>query len=186
MLLDSLKDFEWYNEPFNVRFIEQGMVVEPLEKTDFWQSSHHNFHKDDGHFFFTRRYGDFTITLKWHTEGAFAYDQCGLMLRVDNLNWVKAACLSPSLIQPQIGSVVTQKGYSDWASAGAHPLNDVWYRLKRRGGDYVLSYSLDGINYTQLRTFTLLDDEEAVKVGAYICSPQRKGFSAVLEMIEFS
>lgn len=51
MLLDALRDFSWYNEPHNVRFIEEGMIVEVAEQTDFWQSAAHNFHRDNGHFF---------------------------------------------------------------------------------------------------------------------------------------
>ena len=38
---------------FNVRFIEEGMIVEVAEQTDFWQSAAHNFHRDNGHFFYT-------------------------------------------------------------------------------------------------------------------------------------
>ena len=47
MRLDALKDFEWYNEPENVRFSDLGMVVNCKPKTDFWQSAHHNFKKDN-------------------------------------------------------------------------------------------------------------------------------------------
>ena len=43
MLLDALRDFTWYNEPHNVRFIEEGMIVEVAEQTDFWQSAAHIF-----------------------------------------------------------------------------------------------------------------------------------------------
>ena len=42
MLLDSLKDFSWYNEPADVSFGEDGMTVETEQETDFWQSLHHN------------------------------------------------------------------------------------------------------------------------------------------------
>lgn len=186
MLLDSLKDFEWYNEPYDVRFTEQGMIVEPQAKTDFWQSVHHNFHKDDGHFFFTRQPRDFTLNLKWNCQGAFAFDQCGLMLRLDNLNWFKGGCLSPDLEHPQIGTIVTTNGSSDWASTPVKSLHDIWYRLKRRGSDYVFAYSDDGHNYTTLRTFSLSRPDVEVKIGAYACSPQRFGFSATLEIIEIS
>ena len=51
MLLTNLRDFEWYNEPEDVSFEERGMAVLTKNKTDFWQSKHHNFKKDDGHFF---------------------------------------------------------------------------------------------------------------------------------------
>ncbi len=44
MLLDSLKDFFWLNEPANVRFVEEGMLVETLPETDFWESYHLRFY----------------------------------------------------------------------------------------------------------------------------------------------
>ncbi len=51
MLLDALKDFRWYNEPENVRFQEDGLLVDSLSETDFWANMAHRFNKDDGHFF---------------------------------------------------------------------------------------------------------------------------------------
>ena len=36
MLLESLKQFDWMNEPANVRFDENGMVVLAKYRTDFW------------------------------------------------------------------------------------------------------------------------------------------------------
>lgn len=115
MLLDALRDFTWYNEPHNVRFIEEGMIVEVAEQTDFWQSAAHNFHRDNGHFFYTEKTGDFTLTLKWHSDEPLAFAQCGVMVRLDNLNWAKGGVLSPDLYKPQLGTVVTNAGHSDWA-----------------------------------------------------------------------
>lgn len=51
MFLEQLRDFEWYNEPADVSFDERGMRVLSRARTDFWQSLHHRFSKDDGHFF---------------------------------------------------------------------------------------------------------------------------------------
>lgn len=189
MLLDSLRNFSWFNEPQNVRFNEEGMVVEAKPETDFWQSAHHNFHKDDGHFFFSRINKDFTLTLKWSFEKAFAFAQCGVMVRIDNLNWSKAGILAPDLTHQQLGAVVTNHGASDWSVV---PLNmtsgnsSIWYRLRRRNGDFIFYYSLDGNEFHQIRLFHLLNIGAEVKAGAYICSPQRQGFSATLEMIDFS
>ena len=35
MLLDALKDFSWYNEPENVRFQEDGLLVDSCLKRIF-------------------------------------------------------------------------------------------------------------------------------------------------------
>lgn len=187
MLLTSLQNFTWYNEPHDVSFCEQGMLVTAQAQTDFWQSSSHHFHKDDGHFFCVEKNGDFTLDLQWHSEESLAFAQCGLMIRVDNLNWAKIGILSPSSQAPQIGSIVTTQGDSDWAVL---PLSayqpKIWYRLKFRRGDCLFYYSLDGENFIQLRQFNLSNYQGLVKVGAYACSPRLPNFTSILEMLEFS
>ena len=52
MILENLKNFEWLNEPENVIFADKEMKIVAKKQTDFWQSKHHNFAKDDGHLFF--------------------------------------------------------------------------------------------------------------------------------------
>lgn len=83
MLLDALRDFEWLNEPLDVNFDEMGMRVLTHDKTDFWQSAHHKFGKDNGHFFYTRHSGNFTFLVTWKFVSDGQFDQCGVMLRID-------------------------------------------------------------------------------------------------------
>ena len=65
MLLESLKQFDWMNEPANVRFDEKGMNVIAKYRTDFWCCARYDFRKDDGHFFFSYVLGDFCCDLNW-------------------------------------------------------------------------------------------------------------------------
>ena len=184
MLLDSLKTFTWYNEPANVRFVEEGMLVETLPQTDFWSAAHHNFNKDNGHFFYTEKSGAFELTLKWHFSTAVASDQCGLMIRSDSRNWGKIGFLSPDLSSPQIGCVVTCRGVSDWSSHALAELpHDAWYKVIRRGDDVIFSYSPDGQNFRRQRLFRLESISSAIKVGAYCGAPQNHGFECILENI---
>lgn len=185
MLLDSLKDFSWDNEPADVCFNENGMVVKSEPETDFWQSLPHNIHRDNGHFFFTRKNGDFSLVVHWRFEQAEAADQCGIMLRIDSLNWVKAGFLSSDMRMPQLGSVVTTNGTSDWA---VWPLvsvpQDIWLKAVRKGKNFLLFASIDGQNFRQLRMFALPNVKNELRCGAYICSPQKHNFSATLVSIE--
>lgn len=184
MILDSLKDFQWLNDPVDVFFNEKGMNVLAREKTDFWQSAHHNFAKDNGHFFYAYRMGDFSMTLKWSFVTLNQFQQCGIMVRIDEKNWIKASLMYDDAAYPKLGSAVTQRGYSDWAPQNMPlPLNEIWYRISKKDGDYVVSYSLDGKNFIQIRLAALLADQPEVKVGAYICSPKVSGFEATLELI---
>lgn len=187
MLLENLKQFDWMNEPFNVRFDERGMHVAAKYRTDFWCCARYDFRKDDGHFFYTYVLGDFCCDLNWEFSSAQNFDQCGIMLRTDVNNWFKASIMYENDENPLLATSLTVDGYSDLAT---HPLPSgvkrVWYRLKRRKGCFVVSYSLNGKDYTQLRKFFLIHDFDDVKVGAYLCSPQREGFAAILRDISIS
>lgn len=187
MLLESLKEFDWMNEPYQVRFDEKGMHVISKYRTDFWCCARYDFRKDDGHFFFSYTKGDFCCDLNWIFQDAGNFDQCGIMLRQDVNNWFKASIMYDDDEHPMLATSLTQEGYSDLATI---PLpqgtQHIWYRLKRRKGCYIASYSLDGTEYMQLRKFYLAHDMDEIKIGAYICSPQREGFEAVLENINIT
>ena len=187
MLLETLKEFDWMNEPQRVRFDDDGMHVVSKYRTDFWACARYDFRKDDGHFFFSYVLGDFCCDLDWMFNQPESFDQCGIMVRVDVNNWFKASIMYEKDDAPMLATCLTNDGYSDLATI---PLpqgtNHVWYRLKKRKGCYIASYSLDGEEYMQLRKFYLIHDADDVKIGAYICSPQREDFEAVLGGLQMS
>ncbi|MBE6451866.1 MAG: DUF1349 domain-containing protein [Alphaproteobacteria bacterium] len=182
MLLDSLKDFHWYNEPANVRFVENGMMLDTEAETDFWQNITYNIHRDNGHFFYTEKQGDFCLTVKWHFDDAIASDQCGLMIRLDSLNWGKISLLSTDMRKLEVGTVITNRGFSDWSNWPLSELpSELWFRVVRKGNDFALYLSLDGISFVRTRMFYFPQAESTIKVGAYACSPQKRSFRCILE-----
>lgn len=184
MYFEALENFEWLNDPENVRFEEDSMTIYAKSGTDFWQSIQHGFKKDDGHFFFCRQNRDFVLTLKWKTFQFEKFSQCGIMLRVDEKNWFKS-----SLMDEKNGlcfiSSYTINGHSDWAglSLEEQRISEIWFRLQRVNNDYILSYSLDGEQFTKSRMFYMPDFGE-VKVGAYIANPSGRSFAAELSSIK--
>lgn len=185
MLLETLKDFSWSDEPPQVRFDDDGMHVGAAGKTDFWCCAPHGFRKDDGHFFYTYALGDFCCDLDWSFEDASAFSQCGIMVRLDVNNWFKASVMSEKSDNPKIATSLTAEGLSDLATVSLpQGINHIYYRLKKRKGCYTASWSADGVNYTELRTFYMLHDSDEMKTGAYICSPQSDDFTAVLHNLK--
>ncbi|MBQ7632591.1 MAG: DUF1349 domain-containing protein [Alphaproteobacteria bacterium] len=181
MLLETLKEFDWMNEPQRVRFDEDGMHVAAKYRTDFWCCERYGFQKDDGHFFFSYVLGDFCCDLDWSSENSNVFDQCGIMVRTDVNNWFKAALMYENENTPLLATSLTNGGFSDLATVPLPAgVKHVWYRLKKKKGCYIASYSLDGQNYVQLRKFYLLNDNDEMKIGAYLCSPQHDDFEAVL------
>lgn len=187
MILENLKDFEWYNEPENVVFADKEMKLSSTVQTDFWQSLHHNFKKDNGHFFYLNKNTDFSCVVHWRAENLANFNQCGIMVRVNEQNWFKASAMYQDKAVPELGSCLTIKGHSDWAGVmlKAEPL-DVWYKIVKRNHDFMAFYSLDGKNFIRLRQFYLDTLDCSVKIGAYICSPQDSDFEAILEDIGFN
>ena len=179
MNFEILEKFEWYNEPENVRFEDDAMVVYSKEGTGFWQSIHRGFKKDNGHFFFCRKEGDFSITLGWKVGELIEFAENGIMLRIDERNWFKATIEKETSSDFVVVSSLTQQGHSDWAKTKIESfLGDIWFRLVRVGDEYEVFYSVDGEVYTKFRMFYLSAFED-VKIGAYMSSINEE-FSARL------
>lgn len=184
MHFEQLENFEWYNDPENVRFEDDAMIIFARNETDFWQSIHRGFKKDDGHFFFCRQEGDFFLTLKWSFDKIEKFSQCGVMLRIDERNWFKASLMNEAEGNDVLATSLTIGGHSDWSGFSLNQkINEIWFRLNRVGDDYILSYSLDGAKFIKIKMFYLKSYED-VKVGAYIASPNEGNFSARLSNLK--
>jgi len=183
MHFEALEIFEWLNEPDNVRFEDDAMTIYAKQGTDFWQSVHHGFKKDDGHFFFCRQKEDFILTLKWRFESLQKFSQCGIMLRIDERNWFKASLMNETAETNTLATSLTVNGHSDWSGFQINDtIQEIWFRLQRVEDDYILFYSLNGLEFKRIKMFYLQSFEE-VKVGAYIASPNEEQFCAELSNI---
>ncbi len=185
MKLEDLKGFDWYNEPENVIFNGDKMVVTAKSETDFWQSNGHGFKKDDGHFFYKTTDADFVMVACWSFGDISGFKQCGVMVRNADDLWFKAAMMCQDVQNLEIGHCLTAAGNSDWASVMLPEMPEkLWYKIVRRKNDYLAFYSLNGTDYIKMRQFYLTG--ENVCIGAYICNPQHGVFRAVLEDVSFS
>lgn len=185
MLLEKIKDFNWISEPKNVEFIEKGLLITTKEQTDFWQNSSFNISKDDGHFFACVKDGDFSLTTKWSFEKIIESAQCGLMIKSDTKNWIKAGILPTTSKKAQIGVVVANNGTCDWSVYDLKKeTKSVYFRIKRKGNNFIVCYSIDGEIYTQIRLIHHLHIRDVIDVGAYACSPKNESFDCVLEEID--
>lgn len=184
MILENIRDFDWINEPDNVSFTESGLQITAKPFTDFWQNKDYNFSKDDGHFFASYQVNNFVLDGKWFFERIKDSAQCGLMVRIDEQNWLKIGLLSPNIYNPQIGVVAANNGACDWSICDIpSDITTLWFKLKRCRQDFVAYYSLDGEKYQTVRMSHLPAAIGAVKAGAYACSPKDEVFECVLEEI---
>ncbi|MEJ7664443.1 MAG: DUF1349 domain-containing protein [Hymenobacter sp.] len=118
--------------------------------TDFWRVTHYGFIRDNGHFYYQEQAGDFLAKVKVVGHYQALYDQAGLMVRLDEKNWIKTGIEYVKGVQ-NVSAVVTRE-VSDWSVV---PRQDsppaVWLTLLRKG-DYVeIQYSFDNKEFKMLR-----------------------------------
>jgi regulation of enolase protein 1 (concanavalin A-like superfamily) len=172
------ENFFWFNKP--VFQMEHGAIaITCTSETDFWQRTHYGFSRDNGHALLTSLTDNFTLTVRTRFEYGSQYDQCGLLVRVDALNWVKLSAERENSTCHRLGSVVTNLGYSDWATTDINSdINEIWYRIECRGNDFILMSSRNGVDWSQLRIAHLHSRQRPLNAGIYACSPKEGGFTA--------
>ena len=163
--------FYWFNEPKQYRF-DEGLVLVTKPETDFWQRTHYGFRRDDGHCLLTQLTGDFCISTQVTFTAQEKYDQCGLIIRLDAENWIKTSTEYEDETVSRLGSVVTNLGYSDWATQDiSSSIREVWYRISKRGQDFLIESSFDGREWQQMRITHLHRTFTTIEAGLYTCSP---------------
>ena len=145
------------------------IVTEP--HTDLWQRTYYHFRNDNAPVLqmeTDKKYFSFIVKTDF-TDSHRRFDQCGIVMYLDSENWLKASVEYENEDFQHLGSVVTNHGYSDWATT-AIPANvkTMWYRFSRREDDYCIECSYDGVNFSQMRV-----------CGIYACSPEDSSFKAV-------
>ena len=182
----SIEGFTWHCPPDNFNITGPNSIdISTNGQTDFWQRTFYNFEVDNGHFYYKIISGDFVISAHTKINPKAQYDQCGLMVRIDEKNWIKASCEYENDQTSNLGSVVTNNGYSDWAKQEIpSSQNEVWYKLQRMGSDFSIKISLDGKIYTEIRLAHLINCENQLKVGIYACSPKQAGYTCTTDEIK--
>lgn len=98
-----------------------------------------------------------------------------LLMEAQNVPGLSISVMDKS----RLGSVVTNHGYSDWATTDiSSSIKEMWYRLSRRESDYYIETSTDGINFKQMRAFHLFEGAGEISFGIYACSPTSSSYKA--------
>jgi regulation of enolase protein 1 (concanavalin A-like superfamily) len=140
----------WLNPPSKWSLDNACLQATTDAATDFWRETHYGFTRDSGHFFGSPVAGDFTAQLRVRAKYEALYDQAGIMIRIDDRQWVKAG-LENSDGENRLSSVLTI-GQSDWApGAYNHDPFSFWIRATVSGGALRLQISSDGRRWPVFR-----------------------------------
>ncbi|WP_315071112.1 DUF1349 domain-containing protein [uncultured Clostridium sp.] len=178
---DFLKeDLFWIRKPNNISIDNEKVEIITEARTDLWQRTYYEFQNDSAPVLQVKTDEQFfSFVVKTAFNSKHRFDQCGVAIYLDSENWLKASIEYENEEYQRLGSVVTNQGYSDWATTDiSASIKEMWYRLSRRGSDYCIECSIDGVNFKQMRICHLYKGAKEITFGIYACSPEESSFKA--------
>ena len=171
----------WIREPKKTIIDNEKIEIYTEPTTDLWQRTYYGFQNDNAPVLQTKtkdKYFSFIVKTKF--ESVHRFDQCGVAIYIDSENWFKASVEYENENYQRLGSVVTNDGYSDWATQDiSASIKEMYYRLSRRERDFLIECSEDVTNFKQMRIFHLFKADDEISFGIYACSPENSSFKAV-------
>lgn len=185
----DVEKLEWTRKPKDYLIKQDRIEIVTQPHTDLWQRTYYHFRNDSAPVLQMKtdeKYFSFVVKTEF-LQSHHRFDQCGVVLYLDSENWIKGSIEYENEQFAHLGSVVTNHGYSDWATTqiGAN-LKEMWYRLSRREDDFCIECSKDGITFSQMRVCHLHEGEGMVSFGIYACSPEDSSFRAVFTNMELT
>ncbi|MBL4931706.1 DUF1349 domain-containing protein [Clostridium paridis] len=184
----DLSNCFWINEPKNHEVNKDKIIITTDPNTDFWQRTYYGFRNDNAPALLIKteeKYFSFTIRTDFNSKKLF--DQCGVIIYQNSDNWFKASIEYENDEYQRLGSVVTNNGYSDWATTDIDGnIKTMYYRLSRRESDFCIENSYDGKVFKQMRIFHLFEGSKEINIGIYACSPSYSSFEAVFSELTIS
>ena len=172
----------WTRPPKTYTVSQDNITVTTEPHTDLWQRTYYGFRNDNAPVLqmeTEEEYFSFVVKTDFSASHQ-RFDQCGVVLYLDSDNWLKGSIEYENEQFQRLGSVVTNGGYSDWATTDIPAdVKSMWYRLSRRKSDYCIECSYDGITFRQMRICHLHAGAGKITFGIYACSPENSSFEAL-------
>ena len=172
----------WLREPKNYTIAEDRIEIITEPHTDLWQRTYYHFRNDNAPVLqmeTDEKFFSFVVKTDFN-DSHHRFDQCGVVMYLDSENWLKASVEFENDEFQHLGSVVTNNGYSDWATTAIPAdIKTMWYRFSRRDSDFCVECSKDGTNFSQMRICHMHKCADRIKFGIYACSPEYSSFRAV-------
>ena len=177
---------QWTREPQSYVISNDSIEIVTKPFTDLWQRTYYHFRNDNAPVLqMATQEQYFSFEVKTEFESKHRFDQCGVVMYLDSENWLKASIEYENERFQHLGSVVTNHGYSDWATTEIDAsVKSMWYRLSRRADDFCIECSADGVQYKQMRICHMHEAADTIRFGIYACSPEDSSFKATFTNIK--
>lgn len=175
-------NFSWTRKPEGCLVGPHRIEIVTQPHTDLWQRTYYHFRNDNAPVLqMETEEKFFSFVVKTDFSGSSRrFDQCGVAVYLDSENWIKASVEREDERSHHLGSVVTNHGWSDWATTEIPAaVTSMWYRLSRRGDDFRIECSENGACFRQMRVCHLWEGAGTIRFGVYACSPEDSSFRAV-------
>lgn len=184
----DVNKLEWTRKPEYFTISSDKIVIVTEPHTDLWQRTYYHFRNDNAPVLQMRteeKY--FSFVVKTEFESKHRFDQCGVVIYLDNENWLKGSVEYENESFQHLGSVVTNNGYSDWATTEIDAsVKSIWYRLSRREDDFCIESSVDGKIFRQMRICHMWKAKDVICFGIYACSPENSSFKATFSNMKMT
>lgn len=149
MMTFDVNSLQWTREPFHFHVEDGKIEITTKPNTDLWQRTYYHFRNDNAPVLqmeTDEKFFSFIVKTDF-TQSHHRFDQCGIVMYMDSENWLKGSVEFENEQFQHLGSVVTNRGYSDWATTAIPAdVKIMWYRFSRREDDYCIECSRDGEN----------------------------------------
>ena len=182
----NINAFSWTREPADYSVSADRIEIITKPYTDLWQRTYYHFRNDNAPVLqMETNEKFFSFVVKTEFESKQRFDQCGIVMYLDSENWLKGSIEFENETFQHLGSVVTNNGYSDWATTEIDAgIKSMWYRFSRREDDYCIECSDDGKVFKQMRVCHMFNGGGVIRFGIYACSPENSSFKATFTDME--
>lgn len=175
----TLEKMQWFNEPEQWEIKNNTLTLSVTPQSDYWRISHYGFTVDDAPFYYTTYGGEFEAKVKISGDYKARFDQAGLMIRIDQKNYIKTG-IEYVDGKYNLSTVVTHEK-SDWSVVTLEkPIPYIWIKAIRKLDAVEIFYSFDDKSYVMMRN-AWLNNNTPVMIGLMAACPDGKGFKATFE-----
>ena len=174
----------WLYEPTHWNETAETLTETAPPGTDYWRVTHYGFIRDNGPLRYQEQTGNFEARVRIEGKYTELYHQAGLMIRIDDRNWIKAGI--EFLNGKQSVSAVVTREFSDW-SVLTCPDNPafLWLRMQRYHDTVQVSYSRDNQRWSMIR-LAYFPPEVPVKIGMMAAAPGKEALEVTFDHFSIS